>query len=243
MSHVHLRLISSTYIPSVPTQNIWWQTIDRGAPGRGEVLRFILVNSWLRGSTSALPFTVGEDDNLEHPTKEQEEWRTMMISFEFPRGLNNSTTTFLQPVITNPIDGPTWPPIRTPSTTTQSSGLALSEIRTTKPKESTWLGVAIGKRSIPPASTQWSTGPRRQNAASLHQVALHLSPNFSTVRPQGQTYGIDWGSHSRIDAHWAIDKQCTTTSEATYLSPISRARLAWTWQHDILIPSWYAYLI
>jgi hypothetical protein len=36
---------------------------------------------------------VEEDDNLEHPTKEQEEWRTMMISFEFPRGLNNSTTT------------------------------------------------------------------------------------------------------------------------------------------------------
>jgi hypothetical protein len=37
--------------------------------------------------------------------------------------------------------------------TTQSSELALSEIRTTKPKESAWSSVAIEKRSIPPEST------------------------------------------------------------------------------------------
>jgi hypothetical protein len=37
-----------------------------------------------------LPFTVGEDDDLDHPAQEQEEQRTMMISFEFPRGLKNS---------------------------------------------------------------------------------------------------------------------------------------------------------
>jgi hypothetical protein len=41
-----------------------------------------------------------------------------------------------QPATTNLIDGPARPPIETPSTTTRSSGLALSEIQTTKPKES-----------------------------------------------------------------------------------------------------------
>jgi hypothetical protein len=41
-----------------------------------------------------LPFTVGEDDDLEHPAQEQEEWRTTMIDFDFHRGLKNSTTTF-----------------------------------------------------------------------------------------------------------------------------------------------------
>jgi hypothetical protein len=41
-----------------------------------------------------LPFTVGEDDDLEHPAQEQEEWHTTMIDFEFHRGLKNSTTTF-----------------------------------------------------------------------------------------------------------------------------------------------------
>jgi hypothetical protein len=29
------------------------------------------------------PVTVREDDNLEHPTQEQEEWRTMTINFKF----------------------------------------------------------------------------------------------------------------------------------------------------------------
>jgi hypothetical protein len=46
-----MRLISPTYVPSDPTPNIWWPDADRGAPGRGEALRFILVNSWHRGST------------------------------------------------------------------------------------------------------------------------------------------------------------------------------------------------
>jgi hypothetical protein len=41
-----------------------------------------------------LPFTMGEDDDLEHPAQEQEEWHTTMIDFEFHRGLKNSTTTF-----------------------------------------------------------------------------------------------------------------------------------------------------
>jgi hypothetical protein len=86
-----------------------------------------------------------------------------MIGFEFHRGLENSTTTFQatfrQPATTNPIDDPTWPPIGTPSMTTQSSRLALSEIQTTKLEESACSGVAIGKQSIPPASTQRSIPP------------------------------------------------------------------------------------
>jgi hypothetical protein len=134
-----------------------------------------------------LPFTTGEDDDLEHSTREQEERRMMMISFEFPWGPNNSATTFQQPATTNPIDGTTRPPIRTPSTTTRSSGLALGEIRTMKHKESVWSDVAIRKQSILPASTQRSIGLRRQNVAPHHQVALHLNPDFSTVRPHGQT--------------------------------------------------------
>jgi hypothetical protein len=36
-----------------------------------------------------LPFTVGEDDDLEHPTQKQEERRMTTIGFEFPQGLNN----------------------------------------------------------------------------------------------------------------------------------------------------------
>jgi hypothetical protein len=40
--------------------------------------------------------------------------------------------------------------IGTSSMTTRSSGLALSEMRTTKPKESAWSSVAIRNRSIPP---------------------------------------------------------------------------------------------
>jgi hypothetical protein len=54
-----------------------------------------------------------------------------------------------------------------------------------KPEESALSGIAIRKRSIPPASTQRSIDLRRQNVAPLHQVALHLSPDFITVRPQG----------------------------------------------------------
>jgi hypothetical protein len=39
--HVHLRLTSLTYVPSDPTPNIWWQTIDRGASGRGKRSRSV----------------------------------------------------------------------------------------------------------------------------------------------------------------------------------------------------------
>jgi hypothetical protein len=49
--HVHLRLISSTYVLSDHTPNIWRWDVDRGAPGRGEALRFILMNSGCRRST------------------------------------------------------------------------------------------------------------------------------------------------------------------------------------------------
>jgi hypothetical protein len=87
-----------------------------------------------------LPITTGEDNDHEHPAQEQEGQCTMTIGFDFHYGLKNSTTTFQaavrQPAMTNPIDGPTRPPIGTPSTTNQSSELALGKIRTMKPDES-----------------------------------------------------------------------------------------------------------
>jgi hypothetical protein len=77
---------------------------------------------------------VVHDDDLEHPAYKQEARRTTTIGFEFPQSLKNPATTFQavvrQPATTDPIDGPTRPPIGTLSTTTRSSGLALTEIRT-----------------------------------------------------------------------------------------------------------------
>jgi hypothetical protein len=82
---------------------------------------------------------VVHDDDLEHPAHEKEAQHTTMIDFEFPRSLKNSETTFqavvTQEATTNLIDGLTRPPIGTSLTTTQSSGLALTEIRTMKPEE------------------------------------------------------------------------------------------------------------
>jgi hypothetical protein len=92
--------------------------------------------SWAPSSTIR---RVVHDDNLEHPAHEQEAWHMMMIGFEFPRSLKNSATMFQvairQPTTTDPIDGPTRPPIGTSSTTTRSSGLALTEIQTMNPEE------------------------------------------------------------------------------------------------------------
>jgi hypothetical protein len=72
------------------------------------------------------------DDDLEHPAHEQEARHTTTIGFEFPWSLKNSAITFQaavrQPAMIDPIDGPTRPPIGTPSTTTRSFGLALNEI-------------------------------------------------------------------------------------------------------------------
>jgi hypothetical protein len=92
--------------------------------------------SWAPDSTIR---RVVHDDDLEHPVHEQEAQLTTMIDFEFPRSLKNSATTFQaavrQPATTDPINGPTWPPIGISSTTIQSSALALTEIRTMKPEE------------------------------------------------------------------------------------------------------------
>jgi hypothetical protein len=67
------------------------------------------------------------------------EMGTTTIDCEFPRSLKNSATMFqavvMQLATTDPIDGPTRPPIGTSSTTTRSSGLALTEIRTMKLEE------------------------------------------------------------------------------------------------------------
>jgi hypothetical protein len=82
---------------------------------------------------------VVHDDDFERTVYEQEARRTTTIGFEFPQSLKNSATTFQaavrQPAMTDPIDGATRPPIETSSMTTQSSGLALIEIRTMKPEE------------------------------------------------------------------------------------------------------------
>jgi hypothetical protein len=40
-----------------------------------------------------LSFTAVHDDDLEHPTRKKEVWRTTTIGFEFPRSLKNSATT------------------------------------------------------------------------------------------------------------------------------------------------------
>jgi hypothetical protein len=79
------------------------------------------------------------DDDIEHPTHEQEVRLTTTIGIEFPRSLKNSATTF-QAVIrksatTDLIDGPTRSPIETLSMTTRSYGLALTKIRTMKLEE------------------------------------------------------------------------------------------------------------
>jgi hypothetical protein len=46
-----------------------------------------------------LLFTMGEDDDLEHPTQEQEERRTVMTDFEFSRGFKNSAMMLQRPGI------------------------------------------------------------------------------------------------------------------------------------------------
>jgi hypothetical protein len=148
-----------------------------------------------------------------------------MVGFEFPLGLKNSATTFQaivrKPTTTNLIDNPARPQIGTPLSTTWSS--SNHEFINTSSKYLTIDILAMF------------------NVAPLHQVALHLNPNFSTVWLQGRTYGTDWGSHSRTDARGAIDQQCTTTSEGTYSGLISRAQLAWMEQHDIFAPGRYAF--
>jgi hypothetical protein len=88
-----------------------------------------------------LPFMAVVDDDLEHLAQAQEERHTTTIDFEFHRrDLKDSAITFQavvrQSFTTNLIDGPARPPIRTLSTTTRSSGLALSEIRIMNPEES-----------------------------------------------------------------------------------------------------------
>jgi hypothetical protein len=58
-----------------------------------------------------LPFIMGEDDGLEHPSQEQEERHMMIIGFEVYQGLKNSVTTFQttvrQAAMTNLINSPT----------------------------------------------------------------------------------------------------------------------------------------
>jgi hypothetical protein len=75
MSCVHVRLISSTYVPFDPTLNIWWHDVDRCASSRGEALRFVLVNSWHRGSmTRSFWWACSSSSERRHS-----QWYTTMI--------------------------------------------------------------------------------------------------------------------------------------------------------------------
>jgi hypothetical protein len=141
--------------------------------GYGEALRFILVNLWLRGSTmrsswQACNFcyerchsrgkkTTTLSVRLKIRKSSTRRWLTSSSleasRTQRPRFKRQSR----QPTTSKPINSMARPPMGTPSTATRSSGLARGEIRTTKPKEATWSGVAIGKRSIPSVSTQRST--------------------------------------------------------------------------------------
>jgi hypothetical protein len=108
---------------AVHVQNV---TIHSGARRR----------SWAPDSTIR---RVVHDDDLEHPDHEQEARRTMTIGFKFPQSLKNSATTFQaavrQSATTVSIDGLTRPPIETSTTTTRSSGLALTQNWTMKSEE------------------------------------------------------------------------------------------------------------
>jgi hypothetical protein len=102
-----------------------------------------------------LLFMTREDDNLEHAAQEQEKRRMTTISFEFPQGLKSSATMFQVAV-------------RQPGTTN------LIDSSTRPP---------IGTPSITTRSPGLISGLRQQNAAPVHQVTLHLNPDFGTVRP------------------------------------------------------------
>jgi hypothetical protein len=65
-----MRLISPTYVPSDPTPSIWRPNINRG-----EALRFVLVNSWHRGSTTRSSRRACSSGSESHYSQ----WRTTMI--------------------------------------------------------------------------------------------------------------------------------------------------------------------
>jgi hypothetical protein len=73
------------------------------------------------------------------------------IGFEFPRSFKN-------PATTDPIDGPTRSPIRTSSTTTRSSVLALTEIQTIK---------------LSLRSKQWSLKNKQSRSDQFHQQVFN----------------------------------------------------------------------
>jgi hypothetical protein len=108
-----------------------WEVPDEHAVPVRNVVIHSGTRRWSWAPVSTLR-RVMHDDDLEHLPYEQEARCTTTIDFEFPQSLKNSTTTFraavMQPTTTYSINGLTRPPIGTSSTTTQSSGLALTEI-------------------------------------------------------------------------------------------------------------------
>jgi hypothetical protein len=73
----------------------------------------------------------------------------------------------------------------------------------------------------------------KSGSSSSSRTPLQPIPQHSPTT--GRTCGTNRDSRSRTGVRWVINKQCATTSEETYSSPISRTRLARTRQHDIFI--------
>jgi hypothetical protein len=89
--------------------------------------------------------------------------------------------------MTDLIDSPVRPAIKT-----RSPGLILGEIRTMKPEESTWSSVAIEKWSIPPASTQRSTG-QQIRAPAPELVRVERSTNNTPPPQKGHIHALSAG--------------------------------------------------
>jgi hypothetical protein len=155
---VHVRLISSTYVPFDLTPNIWRPEVDRGALGRGETLRFILVNSWHRGSTIRSSQRACNSYSERHHS--QRRTTTILITWlnnkksgarqqSWAPGSRTRSTAHDDDRLRVPLEPQELSDhvssggqatsydrsIRTSSTTTWSSMLALTEIQTMKPEE------------------------------------------------------------------------------------------------------------
>jgi hypothetical protein len=102
------------------------------------------------------------------------------------------------------------------------------------PNNESWR---ISNREAINSSSKYSTINRSTTIKSSSSSSSHtpLQPRLRTVQSQGRTYGTNRGSRSRTGVRWVINKQRFTTSEETYSSPISGARLARMRQHDIFI--------
>jgi hypothetical protein len=246
-----MRLISLTCVSSDPTPNIWWPDIDWGMPGRGEARRFILVNPCHRGSTTRSSWRACSScSECRHSQR-----RMMTI---LSTRLNNKKSGARRW---------SWVPgSRTRSAPQDlsdhisSGGQATSYDRSDRWSNTTTDRDFIDDYPIIRVSPHWD--PNNEAWRTRNREAINSSSKCSTINRStmiksgssssshtplqlilqhiliaGATCGTNRGSHSRTIVCLVINKQCATNSEETYLSPISRARLVRTRQHDIFIHS------